>query len=82
MAYRFLTITVMEISETELAHKGAARGLIQRASEILNSLNVEIMDNNFTNRASNQMCHRLGVFPGCFYFPCCTEGNLNEVGQQ
>lgn len=34
MAYRFLTITVMEISETELAHKGAARGLIQRAPKL------------------------------------------------
>jgi len=31
MQYRFLTIAVMEISETETAHKGAARELIQRA---------------------------------------------------
>lgn len=31
MQYRFLSIAVMEIGETELTHKGAARGLIQRA---------------------------------------------------
>lgn len=30
LEYRFLPIAVMEISETELAHKGAAVGLIQR----------------------------------------------------
>lgn len=65
MQYRFLTIAVTETGETETAHKGAARGLIQRD---LNLPNTEIMNNNRIHWESDEMCHGFGAFPRSFLF--------------
>lgn len=63
MQYRFLTMAVMEISETEPTHKGIARGLMKSSPH---PPSTGIMNNNFTNWVSNEIRHSFGVSPGLF----------------